>query len=140
MSITSRTHMSLIEMGRAAALVHGLLDIGDPDCTLQERFRGQSKRITLADGTPALVYVGPCWRDEWIISITLWPMSEAEEHVSTIAANARAGEVFAWGWLNRWQYDGSAIGIERFHDARAYVAPARRAELAVLLASHVAAA
>lgn len=140
MSNTSPTHMSLMEMAKAAALAHGLLDIGDANCSSQERFHGRSARITLADGTPALIYVGPCWRDEWIISITLWPTVDAEAHVSTSAANARAGEVFAWGWLNRWQHHGRAIGIERFRSARAYVAPARKADLAVLLASHAAAA
>jgi hypothetical protein len=140
MSNTSHTYMSLMEVGRAAALAHGLLDIGDAHCSPQERFRGRAQRITLADGTPALIYVGPCWRDEWIISLTLWPKPDAEEYVSTSAANARAGDVFAWGWLNRWQYHGRAIGIARFHDARAYVAPTRRDELAVLLTSHVAAA
>ncbi|WP_294335864.1 hypothetical protein [uncultured Sphingomonas sp.] len=140
MTNTPHTHMSLMELCRTAALAHGLINIGDTECAAQERFCGRAKRVELADGTPALIYVGPCWRDEWIVSITLWPASDAEEHVSTSAANARAGEVFAWGWLNRWQYHGRTIGIERFDDARAYVAPARRGDLAVLLASHVAAA
>jgi hypothetical protein len=134
------THLSLMKIGKAAALTHGLLDVSDPHCSFRERFQGRSKRIALEDGTPALIYVGPCWRDEWITSITLWPTPKAEEHVFISGANARAGEVFAWGWLNRWQYDGRAIGIERFHSARAYVAPARRAELAALLSSHAAAA
>lgn len=140
MSKVSNTHMSLMEISRAEALAHGLLDIGNPNCAGHERFQGRSKRITLADETPALIYVGPCWRDEWVISITLWPRDDAEKHASTGAANARAGEVFAWGWLNRWQYHGRAIGIERFPNSRGYVASTRRVELATLLKNHAAAA
>lgn len=140
MSNTSHTYMSLMELGRAAALAHCLLNIGDADCAPHKHISGRAKRIRLADETPALIYVGPYWRDEWFMSMTLWPSSDAEEYVHVSRADARAGEVFAWGWLNRWQYHGSAIGIERFHDSRAYVAPARRADLTVLLACHAAAA
>lgn len=140
MSASSHIHASLMLIAKGGALAHGLLDVRDPHGSFRERFQGRSKRLTLEDGTPALIYVGNCYRDEWIISVTLWPTPDAEEHVSASGAHARAGEVFAWGWLNRWQHDGRAIGIERFHDARAYVASGRRAALAAILSNHDVAA
>lgn len=134
MSASSSNH-TLLSIARDALLAADTIDINEPEAPSAERSQGRFVRLTLEGGTPALIYVSRCYRDEWIVSIALRPTADAEQHMANSAAGPLAGEAFAWGWLNRWQQDGCAIAIERFHDARLYVASSRWAAIVAMLAS-----
>lgn len=138
MSASSLNH-ALLSIAGDRLLTAATIDINEPEAPFNNY--GSSRFLCSAfnNETPALIFVSRCYRNEWIGSIALWPTADAEQHMPISAAGSLAGEVFAWGWLNRWQYDRRAIGIERFHDARTYVASGRKADLAAILASHAVA-
>jgi len=140
MRTSSSQHYTMLSIAKDKLLALGTLDINEPESSFKERSHGCYVRVTLDDGTPALIYLSRCYRDEWVASIALWPTVDAEEYMHLSGADSRAGEAFACGWLNRWEFEGRAIGIERFHDAYAYVDKQRKSCLAAMLASHGVAA
>lgn len=134
MSLPSLNH-SMLSLARDAVLARGIVDVHERETNAQDPSRARFLELKLGDRTPALIYVSGCYRDEWIASIALCPTPSAREHMHISTAGRMAGEVFAWGWFNRWERDGQAICIERFHDASIFVTGSRGTGLAEWLAS-----
>lgn len=136
MLISPSDHHALISVAKNILIDSKALDINEPECDFKDRSKGRTVHTTLPDGSPAVVYCGSRYRDEWVVSIALWPTADAEKHMATGNANERAGQVFAYGWVNRWQFDGRSFAIERFSGPRGHVDAQRTSQLSDALLEH----
>ena len=137
--LASKLNYILLCIARDAMLNAGFVDINEPEADLRQPSPERFLRATLLGGVPALIFVARRPREEWRVSIALWPAEGAEEYMSLGSAGARAGEAFACGWLNTWHCPGT-ISVERFHDAVAYVAPHRKPMVDAAVARYLATA
>lgn len=125
-------HRQILALAVDALIRVGMLDLHEAEDASSTGRNPRYLRTVLEGGIPALIYVSGPHRDEWIISVALWPDADAEKIMHISSSRLRAGGAFAWGWLNRWQFDGESFDIERFHDARVHVAPDRRTAIVAL--------
>lgn len=131
MQKNSQYHRTLIDDATEIAVHCGLVNLNDADVPFERRGAGQLIHAEVM-GVPALIYVSGCYRDEWIVSVALWPKPGAEESMSVGNAGAKNGEVYAYGWVNRWRFEGRALHIEAFHDAPIYVSNKRLKDIAAV--------
>lgn len=136
MLISPSDHHALISAAKNILSDSKALDINEQECDFKDRSNGRTVHTTLTGGIPAVVYCGPRYRDEWVVSIALWPTTNAAQHMATGNANERAGQVFAYGWVNRWEFDGRSFGIERFSGARGHVDAQRKSQISDALLKH----
>ena len=134
MLLGSFHHRHVLALAVDALIRADMLDLHERDEASSTGHNPRYLRTVLTGGIPALIYLSGPHRDEWIVSIALWPNVGAERIMHLSSSGLRVGGAPAWGWLNRWQYEGESFGIERFHDARMHVAPERRAAIVALSA------
>jgi len=121
MRISYSCRSALLARARDELVRLEVLDPQELECDFPDRDKGRHVvRVTLEGDISALIYLSRCYRDEWIISIAIQPQPEAEKHMAGRRANQRAGEVFAWGWVNRWQNKERVLAFERFSDHAGY--------------------
>ena len=120
----------ILSLAADSLLNSGHLNLHEPEREVSERDEGRFFMRTFDLDIPALIYIRRCYRDEWIISVALWPTLDAEAHMRASNPCAKAGAAFFSGWLNRWMKKGEGFGIETFHDAVAYISSPHRARLA----------
>ena len=83
----------------------GYLVLHELECADYERHTRRFFRCTLDGDIPALILLSPCYRDEWTISVVLWPM-ESGKSAPCFETEEHTGLAYFRGWLNRWMFDG----------------------------------
>ena len=120
------TNRLVIALAADALLRLGHISLLEQESLNSCRKSGRHISVILDGDIPALIYLGGLHLDEWKIAVSLWPGENAAELVHVCNAPKRPGEAYFYGWLNRWQFQGTRFAVEMFHDTRAYIQPEHR--------------
>ena len=132
MHSTGPQHRLLLAIAVDHLVSAGMLKIDEPNVPFEKRYEYGCLRTTIDGSIPALVCLSRPYKDEWTITIALWPSADAESRMGVTRPLAPPGEVYAGGWVNRWQFHGRNFGVELFHDARASLNRDRRERIAAI--------
>ena len=132
MRTTSLQHRLLLAVAVDRLVDAGILELDEPEVPFEERHQYRYLRTTIDGDIPALICLSRPYKDQWTVTIALWPSDDAEPRMGVMNAREAPGGAFAAGWLNRWQFKRARFDIEHFHNARALVNRDRRKRIAAI--------
>ncbi len=125
--MNQREHICLLLLAYTAneGFRKGMIDLTAPDCGLSEE-----RQSVLFDAPFNGIPIRACftdWRNDVAeISLAAWPSDEVDRWVKSGNAKHNAGEVAAFGWLDR---SGGKLRIQNPFDPSVFISKHRRSEL-----------